>query len=215
MNAKEKYLSAIRQGLSDLPNNEVKERISFYSEMIDDRVEDGLTVEEAILEIGPVRTVVQQITAELDGKVQGAKREKTRLPFGKRGAGYIALVISSAVIWLPLLIAGVAVAFSLYVSLLALVVSLWAAAWSVAVSLWAAFGSLIAVGLYEVAAGTATLVIDKDIFGAGLIGAAIVMLGLSIPLFFAARALSIAVARATAWSAAEIVKLTSRIFRRK
>ena len=215
MDVKEKYLSAIRQGLSDLPMNEVKERISFYSEMIDDRVEDGLTVDEAIREIGPVTSVVRQVIAELGGKEQGEKKEKEKAPRTKRGAGYIALVISSSVIWLPLLIVGAAALASVYVSLWSIVVSLWVAAWSVVVSLWAAFVSLIGASLYAVAAGVATLVMDKDIYGALLIGAAIVMAGLSILIFFAARALSKAVARATAWSAVAIARLTAGILRRK
>ena len=35
------FLAALNVKLSGLPKEEVKERTNFYSEMIDDRIEDG------------------------------------------------------------------------------------------------------------------------------------------------------------------------------
>ena len=51
---KQEFLSLLKQKLSKLPKQEIKERITFYSEMIDDRVEEGLSEEEAVLEIGNI-----------------------------------------------------------------------------------------------------------------------------------------------------------------
>ena len=48
---KEEFLNSLRKRLKGLPNNEIEERISFYSEMIDDRVEEGMSEEEAILQM--------------------------------------------------------------------------------------------------------------------------------------------------------------------
>ena len=36
------FLSGIEKGLAGLPREDVESRLAFYSEMIDDRVEDGL-----------------------------------------------------------------------------------------------------------------------------------------------------------------------------
>ena len=49
---KAKFLKELSKLLKDLPKDEVKERLNFYSEMIDDRIEDGLSEEEAIKSIG-------------------------------------------------------------------------------------------------------------------------------------------------------------------
>ena len=40
--SKQEFLAALEEGLSGLPREDVDERLGFYSEMIDDRMEDGL-----------------------------------------------------------------------------------------------------------------------------------------------------------------------------
>ena len=39
---KEEFLNALRSALAGLPQEDIEERLAFYSESIDDRVEDGL-----------------------------------------------------------------------------------------------------------------------------------------------------------------------------
>ena len=46
---KQEFLTRLRLGLAGLPQEEIAERVSFYHEMIDDRVEDGLTEEDTAL----------------------------------------------------------------------------------------------------------------------------------------------------------------------
>ena len=52
---KKRFLSELRRGLSGLPQAEVEERLSFYSDMIDDRIEDGCSEAAAVAEIGSYR----------------------------------------------------------------------------------------------------------------------------------------------------------------
>ncbi len=40
---KSEFLAALRKGLNGLPQADIDASIEFYSEMIDDRMEDGLT----------------------------------------------------------------------------------------------------------------------------------------------------------------------------
>ena len=54
---KEEFLNALRSALAGLPQEDIEERLAFYSESIDDRVEDGLTEEEAVEAIGTVAEV--------------------------------------------------------------------------------------------------------------------------------------------------------------
>ena len=61
---KQDFLEKLRNGLAGLPKDDLDERINFYSEMIDDRMEDGLTEEEAVSQMGDVEEIISQIIAE-------------------------------------------------------------------------------------------------------------------------------------------------------
>ena len=55
---KQEFVERLRKGLSGLPQDDIEERLTFYSEMIDDRMEEGLSEEEAVGEIGSVDDAV-------------------------------------------------------------------------------------------------------------------------------------------------------------
>lgn len=55
------FLSELRNRLFGLPGEEIEERLSFYNEMINDRMEEGLSEEEAVAAIGPVEEIAEQI----------------------------------------------------------------------------------------------------------------------------------------------------------
>lgn len=61
---KQEFLTQLRKGLSGLPQNDIEERLMFYSEMIEDQMEDGVSEEEAISTIGSVDEIVAQVVAE-------------------------------------------------------------------------------------------------------------------------------------------------------
>ena len=61
---KHEFLAQLRKGLSGLPRDDVEERLSFYSEMIDDQMEEGLSEEEAVSAAGSVDEIVAQTIAE-------------------------------------------------------------------------------------------------------------------------------------------------------
>ena len=46
---KQEYLESIRSRISAMPADDVNRFMDYYSEMIDDRVEDGLSEEEAVI----------------------------------------------------------------------------------------------------------------------------------------------------------------------
>ena len=45
---KQEFLARLQKGLSGLPGEEIEEHLAFYSEMIDDRMEDGIPEETAV-----------------------------------------------------------------------------------------------------------------------------------------------------------------------
>ncbi len=179
--SKEEFLAELRSELSGLPEEDLEERITFYREMLDDRMDAGQTEEEAVAGIEPVDQIVSQIMSEIPlGKLVGEKvRQRRRLKGWE-----IALLILGAPLWLPLLIAALAVVLSLYVVPWAAVVSFWAAELGLAA---AAVGCIIgAVPFLQAgnlpAAGTAA--------GAGLFCA-----GLAVLFFHACRGITGAVIR--------------------
>ena len=120
---KTEFIRALTERLSFLPREEVDERIAFYCEMIEDRMDEGLTVQQAIAEIGSVDEIAAQIVAE----IPLAKLAKQKIKSKRRlGAWEIILLVLGSPIWLSLLISLFAVGISLYVSLWAVVISLWA-----------------------------------------------------------------------------------------
>ncbi len=171
---KQEFLAQLRKGLSGLPQDDIEERLTFYSEMIDDRMEEGLSEEEAVSGIGPVDTIISQSIA--DTPLAKLVKEKIK-PKKSPGAWEIVLLVLGSPVWLSLLIAAFAVILSLYISL-----------WSVIISLWAVFGSVIGCALGGIAAGIGFAVGGNSLTGVALIGAGIVCAGVSIFLFYGCKA---------------------------
>jgi len=171
---KQAFLAELRKGLSGFPQGDIEERLSFYSEMIDDRMEEGLSEKDAVNAIGSVDTIISQIIAgtPLTKLVREKIKPKKRL----RAWNIILLVLGSPV-WLSLLIAAFAVILSLYASL-----------WAVIISLWAVFGSLIGCALGGIAAGAGFAFGGNGLSGIAMIGAGVVCAGLSIFLFYGCKA---------------------------
>ena len=171
---KQEFLAQLRKGLSGLPKDDIDERLTFYSEMIDDRMEDGIPEETAVCAIGTVDELVSQIIADIPlGKLV---KEKIT-PKKKLKAWEIVLIVLGSPIWLSLLIAVFAVILSLYVVL-----------WSVTIVLWSVFASLVICGLAGAAVGIVYAVRGNSLSGFALIGTGIVCAGLSVFMFFGCKA---------------------------
>lgn len=164
------FLSKLQRRLAGLPEQELRERLNFYSEMIDDRIEDGCTEEEAVLEIGTVEEVASQIVAN----IPLAKIARERLKPKKRLATWeILLLVLGSPIWLSLGVAAFAVVLSLYVVL-----------WSLVISAWAVFSSFVACSFGGLVGGVAIACAGHSTSGIALIGAGLVLAGLSVFGFF-------------------------------
>ena len=124
---KEEFISELKKRLSGLPQKDLDERLSFYGEMIDDRMEEGLSEDDAIAKIGSIDDIVSQIIAETP--LTRIVKEKIR-PKRNLRAGEITLIVLGFPLWFPLLITVVAVLLSIYIAVLAVLVSLWAAEFS-------------------------------------------------------------------------------------
>ena len=98
---KQEFLSELESRLKGLPKDDIKERIAFYDEMIDDRMEEGKSESEALEEIGTVDEVVAQIAKE----TPLVKLVKERVKPKKRISTFnIILLILGFPLWFPFLI---------------------------------------------------------------------------------------------------------------
>lgn len=170
------FLAGLRARLSELPQREVEERLAFYAEIINDRMEEGISETEAVRELGSLDRIATQIIAEIPF-VKIAK-EKIK-PKRRLGAWEIVLLVLGSPIWLSLLIAAFAVILSLYVVI-----------WSVVISLWSVFVALIASGVGIIVASAIFALIGHGLVGGALIGAGLVCVGLSVFVFFGCHAAS-------------------------
>ncbi len=175
---KQEFLASLREGLRGLPPEDIEERVAFYDEMIDDRMEEGLTEEDALEEIGSVESVIEQIAAETP--LLKLVKEKVRSERKRSGKGLTtALLVLGSPIWVSLLIAAVAVAFSLVV-----------AAWSVAVSLYGVVLSLAVGGVGFIVYAVAYVLRGYLPGAAFAVGAGLAAVGLGLLLFPACNALA-------------------------
>ena len=119
---KQKFLKSLRANLSYLPKREADERLTFYSEMIDDRIEEGLSEEDAVSAIGSIDEIASQCSYDADGSALLSPRARDKKASGTE----IALLVLGAPIWIPLLLTVFVVVLSLYIVLWSLMLSLWA-----------------------------------------------------------------------------------------
>ena len=120
---KQEFTDSLRKALSGLPKDEAEERLAFYAEMIDDRMEEGASEEEAVAGAGSVEKIAARIVSETPIAKIVKERVKPKREFR---AWEIALIILGFPVWFPLLIAAGVMVFSLYVIIFSLILSLWA-----------------------------------------------------------------------------------------
>lgn len=167
---KQAFLTALRSGLSGLPQDDIEERLTFYGEMIDDRMEEGLSEEEAVAAIGEVSEIARQAVA--DTPLAKIAKERIR-PKRRLKTWEIVLLALGSPIWLSLAIAAAAILFAVIVSL-----------WSVILSLWAVFASLAVSAVAAVPTGAFFAVGGHGAAGLAMLSAGLVCAGLTILLFF-------------------------------
>ena len=167
---KQEFIDELRKKLSGIPQEDREERLAFYSEMIDDRIEEGCTDEEAILGIGTTDELAEQIIAD----IPLAKIAKERVKSKRRMKVWeMVLLALGSPIWISLVVAAIAVILSIYIVL-----------WSVIVSLWAVFAALIACALVGIAAAVIFMIQKNVLTGIIMVGASLLCAGISIFMFF-------------------------------
>ena len=194
---KAQFIVALHSKLINLPRKEVEESLNFYSEMIDDRMEEGCTEEEAVAAVGNVDAIVSQITRDISAsklvkqKVKPRRRLKT---------WEIVLLALGSPLWLSLLLALAAVAISMYVAF-----------WAVIVAVWAVFLVVGASAVGCLAGGIVQICLVQWLPGCALIGTGLVNAGLTVGLFFGSKYLT----RSVTWMANQGISWVKSAFAKK
>ena len=167
---KNDFLWGLAEGLRGLPPEDLERWVDYYREMIDDRMDEGLSEEEAVADLGSLEEIRDQILTETP--LPRLVKESVR-PRRKLRAWEILLLVLGSPVWLPLLAAAVIVAASVYLSVWAVLLSLYAADLAVAVT-----------GLAGGVALVQMLMAGQTAEGILFLGAGLVCIGLAILLFF-------------------------------
>lgn len=180
---KRDFMVALGQRLRGLQPADVAHFLDYYGEMVDDRIEDGMTEPQAVADLGTVDEIAGQILRDISlTKLVKAKVKPTRA----LRVWEIVLVVIGSPIWLSLLLAGLAVLLSVYVVL-----------WSVVLALYAVDLALAAVLLGGVADAVLLFFQGQGQSGILLLAAGLVCGGVAVFGFFGCNAVAKAFARAS------------------
>lgn len=175
---KKEFLKELKSRLALLPSDDVEASIEYYSEMIDERIEEGMDEESAVASL----PTPEKAAADVISEMSISKLVKARIkPKRTLHTWEIVLIILGSPIWISLILAAVSVVFSVYISL-----------WSVVASFWMVGISIFATALASLASGLALLIIAGNA-GAGILflGAAIFLTGIGIFGFWGCKALTV------------------------
>ena len=111
------FLQLLERALSQLSDEERRANLEYYSELLDDMMEEGMSETEATAKLGSPNQIARHILQEMPL----SKLVSTRM---KPKSGWTPLAIVLAVVgspvWVPLLLMCAAVVFALFVSIWAL-----------------------------------------------------------------------------------------------
>ncbi len=166
---KQEFLCALEKELCSFSEEDIKGYKEYYSEMIDDRMEEGLSEEEAVADMGSPEEIASRIISE--SSFPKLLKSKFK-PKHKLKAWEIVLIALGSPIWFSLLVAAFAVVISLVASAFAVIISLYAAAIAVGASTLGGIAGFITNNL-----------LGNHHLGFALLGCGILCAGMSILMF--------------------------------
>lgn len=194
---KQEFLSELEAALGGLPKDDIAERIDFYSEIIDDKIEEGLTEEEAVSTVGPIDEIASQILADIP--LSKLAREKIKSKKRKLSTLEIVLLVLGAPIWLSLLLSAFAVVLSIYVTI-----------WALIAALWAVMCALVGAGVGVFVGGIILAATGSSTSGVALVGVGLFSAGIAIFLSFGCEAATKGTAKLTRVIALGLKKALTR-----
>lgn len=162
------FLDNLQNALTGLPGDDMQKTIDYYSEMIDDAVEEGEDEQAVIERLGSIEDIAEKVINETPLSRFVREDMKKR----NMSAEVIILLIVSSPLWLVFLVTAFAVGFSLYI-----------AVWSVVLSFFVIFGAL-AISAAAMLVVSPFLLAVRPLKAMFAFGAALLCAGLSVFLFY-------------------------------
>ena len=180
---KDEFIEQLRKNLSGLPKEEIDDRISFYEEMIDDKIQDGYKEEDVISDLGSPDKVAREII----GDVPLRKIIKERVtPKRSLKAWEIVLIILGFPIWFPLVLAILIIFLSGFIVI-----------WSLMFAIVVVDISFVTAGGGAIGVGFMTFFNNSKSFGAFEFGIGIFAIGLGLLLVFFTKSIITALVKVT------------------
>ena len=165
------FADELRARLKGLPEREVEDRLAFYGEMIDDRIEDGCSEAEAVWAVLCISdahgcdadmaqsAAMDEIAEQIIEDIPLTKIARDRIkPQRRLRAWEIVLLAVGSPLWLTLGLVAVAV-----------IITVYAVLWSVIGTLWAVFGAIGGCDIGGASAGIILICIGNVFAGIALI----------------------------------------------
>jgi uncharacterized membrane protein len=112
---KREFLSELKHLISELDDKDVNRYIEYYSEIIDDRIEDGALEEDAVSALGSPIVIAEQILK--DNGIETPFKDSykgSNFKLDKRDPLTITLIIASFPIWFSLLAGVFSIAVAIF-----------------------------------------------------------------------------------------------------
>ena len=168
---KQEFLTAITYGLGGLPREDVARWVEYYDEILSDRIEDGMSEQDAVAAMGKPGEVVEEIIAQTP--IRALVKERVR-PRHRLVVWEILLIALGSPIWL-----------SLALSAFAVILSVFAVLWSLVLSVWACEASMLVTGPAGILVAVLKLCTGSPYQAFFLLGCSLAVMGsalLGIPL---------------------------------
>ncbi len=173
---------ALRRGIRALPKPEVQRFSEYYAEMLDDRIESGITEQDAVAQLGDPAAIAAQILS--DESMPGVQHLQNRRNH-RLNPWQIALIVLGSPIWVSIALALFSVALSLA-----------AALWSLIVMMWAMEIAFAAGAIGGIVAGIAAIFRGNAWFGIAMLGAGVFCAGATVVWMAFAKWVTVALVRA-------------------
>lgn len=157
------FIDILSKRLSGIPEKERKQTIDYYYEIISDKMDDGMSEEDAINSLGTIDEIVNLTLSEIP--FPKLIKEKLNLNRKLKNWEIIALGFTS-IVWIPLLIVIMAAVIVAYVCLWSGVIALGVSAISSAATCVVTFLGIIDIFTGNV--GSGLVLIGFSLFFAGL-----------------------------------------------
>ena len=163
---KNEFTSTLRSRLGGLPASDIDKTIDYYSEIIDDKVEDGIDEEKAIEELGSIDDIVNNTIAEtpLPRIVKEKLSRKHELQNWE-----ILLIVLTSPIWFPFVL-----------SLLGVLISIYATIFGIVIAILATLLGLMVAGISIFISGIIVSFTIHPLNGWFFIGVSLILIGLGI-----------------------------------